>query len=85
MSAANQPGVLPLRAAYELRPGVVAAEQALGGRGTNRAVLVTTALAPAIEQTRSAIDTAIAVRLSCEVLFAMGKTAPMTAAALAGP
>jgi hypothetical protein len=83
LPAASQPTVMPLRAAYELRAGIIAAEQAAGGAVEGRHVLVTTALVQAIEQTSAAIDAPTAVRLSCEVLFGMAKTAPMTAAAFA--
>lgn len=79
----NQPWVLPLRQAYELRPHVLRLERAAGAPRARRHVLVTTALAQAIEQTKGAIDLAVGTQLACEVLFGMAKMSPMTDAALA--
>jgi hypothetical protein len=79
----NTPSVLPLRQAYELRPHVLALEQASGGLPAQRHLLVTTALVQAMAQTASAIDATIGAQLACEVLFGVAKMAPMTDAALA--
>ena len=73
----------PLRSAFELRPAVLGVEQSFNASVTDRHVVTASALASAIEQTKDAIDPALAVRLAVEILFGMAKMAPMTAAALA--
>jgi hypothetical protein len=78
---ANRPWVPPLRAAYELRPAVLAAEAAQGTPVAERHRLVATALLEAGPQVAGAIDPAVAVRLALEVTWGMAKVAPMTKAA----
>jgi hypothetical protein len=79
----DQPWVLPLRQAYELRPHVLRIEGAAGSPTVQRHVLVTTALVQAMAQTTGAIDAAIGAQLACEVLFGTAKMTPMTDAAFA--
>jgi hypothetical protein len=84
----HRPSVQPLRLAFGLRPAVEAAaadmDPGIGGRHVPCAL----ALAFAIERTREAIDVAIGLTLSLEVVFGMAKTVPMsrrTFAEAAGP
>lgn len=80
--AENRPVVLPLRAAFEMRPAVVRACQLLTPEGTpllrGRHVPCALALVSAVEQTREAIDPVVAVTIALEVTFAMAKTMPMS-------
>jgi hypothetical protein len=82
----HEPWVMPLRMAFELRPTVDAAMAAVDADPAPdrpaRHVVCALALASALEQTAQAIDPAVAVRLSMEVLFGMAKTVPMSQAAL---
>jgi hypothetical protein len=78
----NRPTILPLKAAFDLREAVESAQSALDLPVEWRHVPCANALAFALGQTRSAIDPAIAVRLSLEVLFAMAKMVPMPRGAL---
>jgi hypothetical protein len=77
----NQPSVMPLRAAFELRSAVEAAQESLGLAPAQRYVPCTLALAVAIGQVRAAIDVPIALTLSLEVVFGMAKMVPMSRAA----
>ena len=79
----NQPWVLPLKSAYELRSVIIGLEADQGLVLAARHTLTATALREAIVQVGEAIDRSIAVRLALEVTFAMAKTAPMTDAAFA--
>ena len=79
----HEPTVMPLRAAYDLRPHVLEIERQFGAPVEDRHVVTTAALTAALEQTREAIDVPVALRLSVEVLFGMAKMAPMTARAMA--
>lgn len=78
---ANRPRVMPLRAAYELRPTVLDVERAAAATPAQRHLVTATALVQAVAQTAQAIAVPVGVRLACEVLVAMAKTAPMTDAA----
>jgi hypothetical protein len=71
---ANQPTVLPLRAAFEMRPEV---EEAYADRRT-RHIPCAIALVSAVEQTKEALDPLIGVTLALEVVFGMAKTMPMS-------
>jgi hypothetical protein len=77
----NRPSLSPLRAAFELRPAVLAAEAALGTAPSERHLLAANALLEAGHQVAGAIDHAVAVRLALEVVWGMAKMAPMTPAA----
>jgi hypothetical protein len=79
--ADNQPTILPLRAAFELREAVDAAQASAGLVRAQRHVPCATALSIAIGQVRAAIDLTIAMTLSLEVIFGMAKTVPMSRAA----
>ncbi len=78
---ANQPWVLPIRSAYELRATVVGLEAEHGLALAERHTLTATALREAILQVGEAMDRTVAVRLALEVTFGMAKMAPMTEAA----
>jgi hypothetical protein len=88
----HRPRVLPLRAAFELRPAVVHAEAACDGAfecgaiakppGWGRHVLVGLALGSAIDQTAGALETRVALVLCLETVFAMAKMVPMSTAGL---
>ena len=87
----HRPTVLPLQAAFDLRPAVVAVcarvdDEVRAGRlpsveGWDRHVLCALALGSAIEQAREALDPATALTLAFEVTFGMAKTVPMSQAA----
>lgn len=83
VGADHAPTVLPLQAAYDLRPGVLEVERRFGAPVQDRHIVTTAALTAALEQTRTAIDVPLALRLGVEVLFGMAKMAPMTARAMA--
>jgi hypothetical protein len=71
---ANHPTVLPLRAAFEMRPEV---EGAYADPHT-RHIPCAIALVSAVEQTKEALDPQIGVSLALEVIFGMAKTMPMS-------
>jgi hypothetical protein len=77
----HQPSVLPLRAAFELREAVAAAQARAGLAPNRRYVLCALALAGGLRQVRQAIDVRIALQLALEVVFGMAKMAPMSRAA----
>jgi hypothetical protein len=79
----NDPWILPLRAAYELRSTVAGIEAAHGFDARARHIVTATALREAIVQVDGAIDFGVAMQLALEVTFGMAKMAPMTDAALA--
>jgi len=79
----HRPGIQPLRLAFELRPAVEAAVAAVQeGNGSapvaGRRIPCAVALASAVERTAQAIDVAIGLTLSLEVVFGMAKTVPMS-------
>lgn len=78
----HRPTLPPLRSAFELRPAVLGVERDFGAAVTDRHIVTASALAAAIAQTKDAMDPALALRLSLEVLFGMAKMAPMTQTAL---
>jgi hypothetical protein len=83
----NYPRVLPIRAAFEMRPVVDAACEGLPGAGdpvaaVARHVPCAAALASALEQTSGAIDLGIGVALALEVTFSMAKMMPMSRRAM---
>ena len=73
----NQPWVVPLRSAFELRSTVIDLEARHELSVADRATLGATALRAAVEQVAGAIDRSVAVRLAMEVTFGMAKVAPM--------
>lgn len=73
----NRPTVMPLREAFELRGLAAAAQEMLGLPSGQRHRVCAHALASALEETGSAIDPAVAVTLSLEVMFAMAKRVPV--------
>ena len=78
----NKPTVVPLRAAFEMRPLVDAAYESGNVELSRRHIPCAMALATALEQTRQAIDPSVAVKLALEVTFGMAKVVPMSRAAL---
>lgn len=75
---ANQPRVLPIQVAYELRD---AARDALGQSGlppARRHELCALALAGGLRLAKDAIDPRVAVTLALEVTFGMAKMVPMS-------
>jgi hypothetical protein len=75
----HRPGILPLRAAFELRPAVEAA--AADAPSVPRHALCAVALATALVQTRAALAPETGLALALDVVFGMAKTVPMTRAA----
>jgi hypothetical protein len=78
----HRPTVLPLRAAYDLRPAVDEAAALCGRPTSERHVLCTLALCAAFGQVKSAIDVRVATTLAFEVVFGMAKMVPMSRQAL---
>ena len=76
--AGNAPFVLPIQVAFELRPAVDAAVEALSLDRARRHVPCTLALAEGLKQVQAAIDPAIALRLALEVVFGTAKMVPMS-------
>ena len=74
----NQPTVLPIQVAYDLRLAVDGAMLALGAPHTQRHIVCAVALADAIKQTRGAIDPNLAVGLALQVVFGTAKMMPMS-------
>ena len=74
----NQPTVLPIQVAYDLRPAVDGAMLALRESETPRYVVCAVALADAIKQTRGAIDPKVAVNIALQVVFGTAKMMPMS-------
>jgi hypothetical protein len=88
VAAAHAPWVMPIRAAFEMRPAVVAVESALadGGGGVpwaRRDLLCATALAAGIEETAGVLDPSVGLPLALDVVFGMAKMVPMSQAAYA--
>jgi hypothetical protein len=73
----HQSTIMPLKAAFDLRDVVAAALDMVDLPSERRYLLPVHALAYALEQTRSAIESDVAVTLSLEVLFAMAKRVPV--------
>ncbi|HEV2638707.1 MAG TPA: hypothetical protein VGX23_26400 [Actinocrinis sp.] len=78
----NKPAILPLKAAFDLRDAVTAVQEELGLPVAQRHIPCVNALAFALEQTKSAIESDVAVTLSLEVLFTMSKMVPVPKHAL---
>jgi len=78
VGADHAPARPPLGQAYALRPAVLETERLFGAAVTDRHIVTASALTSAIDQTKSAIDPAIALRLALEVLFGVVRLAPMT-------
>ena len=74
----NEPTVLPIQVAYDLRPAVDAGMLALRASQAPRHVVCAVALADAIKQTRGAIDPNVAVSLALQVVFGTAKMMPMS-------
>ena len=89
----NQPKVLPLRAAFEMRPSVATADaicvrsfskkHATQPEGWGRHVLCATTLASAMQQTAAALDPRLSLSLVLDVIFGTAKMVPMSNAGLA--
>lgn len=84
--ADNQPSVLPIRMAFELRP-VVSASMAtlardLGPEAPGAHLVCTFALSSAIDETAGVLAPPIGLRLALEVVFGMAKMVPMPVAAM---
>jgi len=78
----NQPRVMALRVAFEMRATVDQAVATAGLDPAQRWVPCVLALAVAVRQVQSAIDLQVASTLIMEVVFAMAKTVPMSASKL---
>jgi hypothetical protein len=74
----NQPTILPIQVAFELRSAVDAAVERAGLPPRRRHVVCAKALAEGLRQVRGAIDPKIALTLSLDVVFTMAKTVPMS-------
>jgi hypothetical protein len=74
----NQPVVLPLQVAFELRPAVDAAVAEAGIPARRRHVPCAVALAGGIRQIQGAIDLRMAMTIALQITFAMAKMAPMS-------
>jgi hypothetical protein len=74
----HQPTVLPLQAAFELRPAVEAAVTEAGLPRSQRHVPCAQALAEGLRQVHGAIDGRIGLALALDVVFTMAKTVPMS-------
>jgi hypothetical protein len=74
----NQPAVLPLQVAFELRPAVDAADAEAGIPARRRHVPCAVALAEGIRQVQGAIDLHVAMTIALQVTFGMAKMAPMS-------
>jgi len=79
----NQPTVLPIQVAFDLRPAVDAALAKSGLKPDLRHVPCTLALAIALKQVRGAIDMNVAMMLSLDVIFGVAKMMPMSRRAFA--
>jgi hypothetical protein len=77
----HEPGVMPIRATFELRAAVDEAQSKAGLPIEFRYVPCALALATGIRQVRDAQDVRLTVQLALEVVFGMAKMAPMTRAA----
>jgi hypothetical protein len=78
----HRPTVLPLRAAFELRPAVDEAAARSDRPTSERHVPCVLALCLAFGQVQSAIDVRVATTLTLEVVFGMAKMVPMSRHAL---
>jgi hypothetical protein len=74
----NQPAVLPLQVAFELRSAVDTAVAEAGIPGRLRHVPCAVALAEGIRQVQGAIDLRVAMTIALQVAFGMAKLAPMS-------
>lgn len=75
---ANQPRVLPIQVAYELREAVGDALGQSGLPAARRHELCALALASGLRLAKGAIDPRVAVTLALEVTFGMAKMVPMS-------
>ena len=75
--ADNQPRVMPLRAAFEMRATVDHAVASANVDSVQRWVPCVLAVCVAVRQVHAAIDMRVASTLIMEVVFAMAKTVPM--------
>ncbi|MGZ6267079.1 MAG: hypothetical protein ACXWNR_00735 [Candidatus Limnocylindrales bacterium] len=81
VAASNNPRIMPIRVAFELR-GVVDAAQSKAGLARDlRHVVCAVALADCLKQVKAACDMTMAVTLAMEVAFGTAKLAPMSRAA----
>jgi hypothetical protein len=78
VAADNQPRVMPLRVAFEMRDTVDAAVAAAGMDTVHRWVPCVLALCVAMGEVQAAIDLRVAATLVMEVLFALAKMVPMS-------
>jgi hypothetical protein len=77
----HEPGVMPIRAAFELRAAVDEAQSKAGLPTELRYIPCALALAAGIRQVGEALDVRITVQLALEIVFGMAKMAPMSKAA----
>lgn len=80
--ADNEPRVMPLRVAFEMRATVDHAVTTANVDAAHRWVPCVLALCVAVRQVQAAIDMGTASTLILEVVFAMAKTVPMSTAKL---
>jgi hypothetical protein len=83
VSKDHHPFILPLRAAYEIRPTVDKCFAPLGNNRQQKLQAATLTLAETLCKTRDVLDRRIAITLALETVNGMAKTAPMTDAAMA--
>jgi hypothetical protein len=76
----NKPSELPLRAAFELRGSVIAAQSSAGLPRGQRHIVCALALAIGLQRVKSACDMKMAVTLAMEIVFGMAKMAPLSQA-----
>jgi hypothetical protein len=74
----NKPTLVPLRAAFEMRPQVDAACERAKVEVARRHIACALAVAKGLEQTRQAIDPRVGLKLTLEIIFGMAKTVPMS-------
>lgn len=74
----NEPSVLPLQVAFELRPAVDFAVSACGLTSGRRYVVCALALADGLREVQGAIDLRVGILLALEVVFGMAKMTPMS-------
>jgi len=74
----HAPARAPLHQAFLLRAAVLETERLFAAAVSERHIVTASALTSAIDQTKSAIDPAVSLRLALEVLFGVARLAPMT-------
>jgi hypothetical protein len=74
----NKPTIVPLRAAFEMRPLVDAACERAKVEVARRHIPCALGLAKGLEQTQQAIDPRVGLKLAVEITFGMAKTVPIS-------